>query len=66
MQAAGFSEGIPAFLIILGMPLTYNISDGLGFGFISYTLIKLFTGKAKEVHPLLYIVSVLFVLNFAL
>ncbi len=59
-------EGIPAFLIILGMPLTYNISHGLGFGFISYTLIKLFTGKAKEVHPLLYIVSGLFVLNFAL
>ena len=59
-------EGIPAFLTIIGMPLTYNISHGIGFGFISFTIIKLFTGKAKELHPLIYIVSALFAINFAL
>lgn len=59
-------EGIPAFLTIIGMPLTYNISHGIGFGFVSYTLIKLFTGKAKELHPLIYVVSALFIINFAL
>ncbi|MEW6557301.1 MAG: NCS2 family permease [Elusimicrobiota bacterium] len=59
-------EGIPAFLTIIGMPLTYNISHGIGFGFVSYTLIKIFTGKARELHPLIYIVSALFILNFAL
>jgi len=59
-------EGIPAFLTIIGMPLTYNISHGIGFGFISFTLIKLFTGKAKELHPLIYVVSALFAVNFAL
>ncbi|MBI5573084.1 MAG: NCS2 family permease [Elusimicrobia bacterium] len=59
-------EGIPAFLTIIGMPLTYNISHGIGFGFVSYTLIKLFTGKAKELHPLIYIVSLLFIINFTL
>jgi AGZA family xanthine/uracil permease-like MFS transporter len=59
-------EAFPAFLTIVGIPLTYNISYGIGFGFISYTLIKVFHGKAKDVHPLMWIVSVAFVVTFIL
>jgi AGZA family xanthine/uracil permease-like MFS transporter len=57
-------EAIPAFLTILTLPLTFNISYGIGFGFISYVLIKLARGKPGEVHPLLYGVAALFVLAF--
>lgn len=56
-------EGVPAFLTLIGMPLTFSISHGIGFGFISYVLLKAFTGKAREVHPLLYGVALLFVLD---
>jgi AGZA family xanthine/uracil permease-like MFS transporter len=57
-------EAIPAFLTILTLPLTFNISYGIGFGFISYVLIKLARSKPGEVHPLLYGVAALFVLAF--
>ena len=57
-------EAIPAFLTILTLPLTFNISYGIGFGFISYVLIKLARGKPGEVHPLLYGVAILFALAF--
>jgi len=59
-----FDEAIPAFLTILTLPLTFNISYGIGFGFISYVLIKLSRGRAGEVHPLLYGAAVLFALAF--
>jgi len=59
-----FDEAIPAFLTILTLPLTFNISYGIGFGFISYVLIKLSRGKAREVHPLLYATALLFALAF--
>jgi AGZA family xanthine/uracil permease-like MFS transporter len=59
-----FDEAIPAFLTILTLPLTFNISYGIGFGFISYVLIKLARGRPGEVHPLLYGVAVLFALAF--
>ena len=57
-------EAIPAFLTILTLPLTFNISYGIGFGFISYVLIKLARGRPGEVHPLLYGVALLFALVF--
>ncbi|CAN5908420.1 hypothetical protein BH23ACT11_BH23ACT11_09660 [soil metagenome] len=57
-------EAIPAFLTILTLPLTFNISYGIGFGFISYVLIKLARGKPSEVHPLLYGAAILFALAF--
>jgi adenine/guanine/hypoxanthine permease len=57
-------EAIPAFLTILTLPLTFNISYGIGFGFISFVLIKLARGKPGEVHPLLYGVAILFALAF--
>ncbi|MFT4293895.1 MAG: NCS2 family permease [Micropruina sp.] len=58
-------EGIPAFLTMALMPFTYSITAGIGAGFISFTLIKLANGKAREVHPLMYLVSALFVVYFA-
>jgi adenine/guanine/hypoxanthine permease len=57
-------EAIPAFLTILTLPLTFNISYGIGFGFISYVLIKLSKGRVREVHPLLYATAALFALAF--
>lgn len=57
---------LPCFLTVAVMPFAYSISDGIGFGFISYTLIKVFRGKAKEVPGLIYILSALFVLMYIL
>ena len=61
------SEGIPAFLCIFAMPLFYSISDGIFFGVISYVLINLITGKAREkkISILMYILTILFVLKYA-
>jgi AGZA family xanthine/uracil permease-like MFS transporter len=59
-------EAFPAFLTIVGIPLTYNISYGIGFGFISYVLIKVFHRKAGEVHPLMWFVALAFVITFIL
>jgi AGZA family xanthine/uracil permease-like MFS transporter len=61
-----FEEAFPSFLTIIGIPLTYNISYGIGFGFISYTLIKMLHGKARDVHMLMYVVSVAFLVMFAI
>lgn len=61
-----FTEAFPAFLTVIGMPLTYSIATGLGLGFIGYTLVNLFTGRGKRVHWMMYIIAVLFVINFAL
>ena len=61
-----FEEACPAFLTIAMMPFAYSISDGIGFGFISYSIIKLARGKAKEVPVLVYIISVLFILKYVL
>jgi adenine/guanine/hypoxanthine permease len=57
---------IPAFLTIVLMPFTYSITAGIGAGFIVYALLKVVRGKASTVHPLLWVVSALFVLYFAI
>ncbi|HEX6683855.1 MAG TPA: NCS2 family permease [Candidatus Limnocylindrales bacterium] len=59
-----YEIAIPAFLTIVLMPFTYSISNGIGAGVITYTLIKLVRGKAREVHPLMWGVAVLFMLYF--
>jgi len=59
-----FEEAFPAFLIIVGIPLTYNITYGIGLGFISYVVIKTLHGKAKEIRPLPWGISVAFVVLF--
>ncbi|MFT8398734.1 MAG: NCS2 family permease [Schleiferilactobacillus harbinensis] len=58
------TAAIPAFMASIFMGLCYNISYGIAAAFIAYCLIKLITGKAKEVHPILWIVTILFILNF--
>jgi AGZA family xanthine/uracil permease-like MFS transporter len=59
-----YEIAIPAFLTIVLMPFTYSISNGIGAGVISYALLKVVSGKAREVHPLLYGVAALFVIYF--
>lgn len=63
-----YSDAIPAYLCIIAMPFTYSISDGICFGIISYVIINLLTGKAKEkkIHPILYILAFLFILRYIL
>ena len=60
------SEGIPAFLTILAMPTAYSISEGIAIGIISWTIINVITGKAKEkkISPLMYVLTVLFILKY--
>ena len=58
------TEAIPAYLCILAMPLFYSISEGICIGIISYVVLQAATGKAKKVTPLIYILSVLFVLKY--
>ena len=60
------SEGIPAFLTILAMPTAYSISEGIAIGVISWTIINVVTGKAKEkkISPLMYVLTVLFILKY--
>lgn len=54
-----FSESVPAFLIIAGIPFTFSIADGLMLGFIAYPIIKLFGGKAKEIGWLTYVIGII-------
>jgi AGZA family xanthine/uracil permease-like MFS transporter len=61
-----FDEALPAFLTLIGIPLTYNISHGIGFGFVTYVALKLARRKFREVHPLMYVVSLAFLLSFVL
>ena len=60
------SVAIPAFLTIIAMPLTFNIATGFGFGFISFVVLRVLTGRWREVSPIMYIVAVCFAANFAL
>lgn len=58
-------EAIPAFMASIVMAFTYNITYGIAFGFIFYTVVKTVLGKGKQVHPLIWVVSMLFIINFA-
>ncbi|OHO82488.1 MFS transporter [Corynebacterium sp. HMSC036E10] len=60
-----FSVALPAFLTIVTMPLTYSIANGIGVGFISFALLSLFAGKAKDIHWIMWLISALFVVYFA-
>jgi AGZA family xanthine/uracil permease-like MFS transporter len=57
-------DAVPVVLTMLVMPLTFSITNGIGAGFVSYVLIKLATGKGREVHPALYVVAALFLIYF--
>ena len=58
------TEVIPAVITALMMPFTYNIANGLAFGFISYAALKLFTGKVREVHWMTWIIAAVFLFKF--
>lgn len=59
-------EGFPAFMVIAGIPMTYSISDGIGFGFIFYVIVALVTGNVKKVKPLMWVAALAFVAYFIL
>ena len=61
-----FTEGFPAFMTIIMMPLTYSIASGFGFGFVSYAAVKLLSGRAREVSLFMWIITAMFVINFAM
>ncbi|MDD3741442.1 MAG: NCS2 family permease, partial [Bacteroidales bacterium] len=61
-----YTESIPAFLTLIIMPLSYSIAEGIVFGFISYVLLKLFSGKRKELSVVMYILAALFIVKFFL
>lgn len=60
-----FAVAMPAFLTIVVMPFTYSIANGIGAGFVSFVLLRVATGRVREVHPLMWVVSVAFVGYFA-
>jgi AGZA family xanthine/uracil permease-like MFS transporter len=64
IKVGDLEDGIPALLTMILMPLTYDISIGIGAGFISWVLIKVARGKVSEIHPLMWVVSVAFVVFF--
>jgi AGZA family xanthine/uracil permease-like MFS transporter len=58
-------EGLPAFLTLALMPFTFSITIGIGAGFLSYVLLKVARGKARQLHPLMWVVTVAFLVYFA-
>ncbi len=58
------TEALPAFVTIISMVLTYSIAEGIVLGLLSYCIMKIFTGRFKDVHPALYVLAVLFVLKY--
>ena len=59
-----FDEALPAFFTAALMPFAYSITSGIASGFIMYVIVKIFKGKAKSVHPVMYIVTGLFLINY--
>lgn len=61
-----FEEAVPAFFAAIFMGFCYSISYGIGTGFITYCIVKIARGKIKEIHPILMVATILFILNFVL
>ena len=60
------TEGIPAFLCFMGMPLCYSIVEGISLGIISYVLINLLSGNRKKISPMMYVLAVVFIVKYIL
>lgn len=58
------TEAVPAYIAIIAMPLFYSISEGISLGIISHVVLHLFTGKGKQITPLMYVLALLFVLKY--
>jgi len=65
IPVADIEDGLPALLTMILMPLTYDITVGLGAGFITWVLLKVVRGKLGEIHPLMWVVSIAFLIYFA-
>jgi adenine/guanine/hypoxanthine permease len=65
IPVGNLEDGLPALLTMILMPLTYDITVGIGAGFISWVLLKTVRGKLAEIHPLMWVVSIGFVVYFA-
>jgi len=71
MMAAGslhinwddYTEAVPSFFIALGIPLTFSIADGMAFGFVTYPVLMIFSGRARQVHWIIYVMAALFLLH---
>ena len=61
-----YTESRQAFLIIIGIPVSYSIADGLALGFISYAVVKAFSGRVREISWLTYLLATVLVLYFVL
>jgi AGZA family xanthine/uracil permease-like MFS transporter len=59
-----FTEAMPAFLTIIAMPFTFSIANGIAAGLVAYPIVKIASGKAKEIHPIVYVLAILFILRF--
>ncbi len=59
-----FTEAIPAFVTLLATPLTFSIATGLSLGLITYTLVKLAAGKFREISPIIWILTALFIFRY--
>ncbi len=64
VEWAEFTEAIPAFVTLLATPLTFSIATGLSLGLISYTVVKIAAGKYREISPVIWILTVLFILRY--
>jgi AGZA family xanthine/uracil permease-like MFS transporter len=65
IQWNDLTDAFPAFITMVAMPLTFSIATGLSLGMLSYTFIKLGTGRYREIRPLIWVLSVLFLLRYA-
>jgi adenine/guanine/hypoxanthine permease len=59
------TEAAPAVVTALAMPFTFSIAEGIAFGFITYAAVKLLAGRVKDIHPAVAILSILFVIKYA-
>lgn len=64
LTSESYPSAIPAYLCILTMPLFYSVSEGISFGVISYVILNLVCGKRKEIHPVMYVLALLFILKY--
>jgi adenine/guanine/hypoxanthine permease len=65
VEWSDFTEAIPAFVTLLATPLTFSIATGLSLGLISYTLVKVAAGKLREISPVIWILTLLFIFRYA-
>ncbi len=64
LDEKNYTTAVPAYLCIIAMPLFYSVSEGIAIGIISYVVINVFCGKAKNIKPIMYVLSVMFILKY--